>query len=64
MAQNPASAARSASTSTDGPCRQKSRASAIDGAGLGAFLGSGYGTMGFKPGNKLGHHFWGKFDPA
>ncbi|MCH5375962.1 MAG: hypothetical protein JJ992_18490, partial [Planctomycetes bacterium] len=31
---------------------------------LGAFLGGGYGTTGFKPGNKLGHYFWGKFDPA
>jgi hypothetical protein len=31
---------------------------------LGAFLGGGYGTTGFKPGSKLGHYFWGKFDPA
>lgn len=31
---------------------------------LGAFLGGGYGTTGYKPGNKLGHYFWGKFDPA
>ena len=31
---------------------------------LGAFLGGGYGTTGWKPGNKLGHYFWGKFDPA
>jgi len=31
---------------------------------LGAFLGAGYGTTGFKPGNKLGHYFWGKFDAA
>ncbi len=30
---------------------------------LGAFLGGGYGTTGFKPGNKTGHYFWGKFDP-
>lgn len=30
----------------------------------GAFLGGGYGTTGWKPGNKLGHYFWGKFDPA
>ena len=33
-------------------------------AHLGAFLGGGYGTTGFKPGSKLGHYFWGKFDPA
>ncbi len=32
-------------------------------AHLGTFLGGGYGTTGFKPGNKLGHYFWGKFDP-
>jgi hypothetical protein len=31
---------------------------------LGAFLGGGYGTTGFKPGNKLGHYFWGRFDPT
>jgi hypothetical protein len=30
---------------------------------LGAFLGGGYGTTGYKPGNKEGHYFWGKFDP-
>ncbi|MCI0463825.1 MAG: DUF5060 domain-containing protein [Gemmataceae bacterium] len=30
---------------------------------LGAFLGGGYGSTGWKPGNKLGHYFWGKFDP-
>lgn len=29
---------------------------------LGAFLGGGYGTSGYKSGNKLGHYFWGKFD--
>jgi hypothetical protein len=32
-------------------------------AHLGAFLGGGYGTTGFKPGNKLGHYFWGNFTP-
>jgi hypothetical protein len=32
-------------------------------AHLGAFLGGGYGSTGFKSGNKLGHYFWGKFDP-
>jgi hypothetical protein len=31
---------------------------------LGAFLGGGYATTGWKPGNKTGHYFWGKFDPA
>ncbi len=31
---------------------------------LGAFLGGGYGTTGFKTGNKTGHYFWGKFDPG
>jgi hypothetical protein len=31
---------------------------------LGTFLGGGYGTTGWKPGNKLGHYFWGGFDPA
>ena len=31
---------------------------------LGALLGGGYGTTGFKPGNKLGHYFWGNFNPA
>ena len=31
---------------------------------LGAFLGGGYGTTGWKPGNKLGHYFWGGFNPA
>jgi hypothetical protein len=30
---------------------------------LGAFLGGGYASTGFKSGNKLGHYFWGKFDP-
>jgi len=33
-------------------------------AHTGAFLGGGYGTTGWKTGNKLGHYFWGKFDPA
>ena len=33
-------------------------------AHLGAFLGGGYGTTGEKHGNKLGHYFWGHFDPA
>lgn len=32
-------------------------------AHLGAFLGGGYGSTGYKPGNKLGHYFWGRFDP-
>jgi hypothetical protein len=32
-------------------------------AHLGTFLGGGYGTTGWKPGNKLGHYFWGGFDP-
>lgn len=32
-------------------------------AHLGAFLGGGYGSTGWKSGNKLGHYFWGKFDP-
>jgi hypothetical protein len=31
---------------------------------LGAFLGGGYGTTGFKPGNKLGHYFYGGFNPT
>ena len=31
-------------------------------AHLGAFLGSGYGTTGYKPGEKTGHYFWGNFD--
>lgn len=31
---------------------------------LGAFLGGGYGSTGYKSGNKLGQYFWGKFDPA
>jgi hypothetical protein len=30
---------------------------------LGAFLGGGYGTTGYKPGNKLGHYFYGGFKP-
>lgn len=30
---------------------------------LGTFLGGGYGTTGWKPGNKLGHYFWGGFKP-
>lgn len=33
-------------------------------AHVGAFLGGGYGTTGWKTGSKLGHYFWGKFDPA
>jgi hypothetical protein len=32
-------------------------------AHLGAFLGGGYGSTGYKPGNKTGHYFWGAFDP-
>lgn len=32
-------------------------------AHLGAFLGGGYGTTGFKTGEKTGHYFWGGFDP-
>ncbi len=28
---------------------------------LGAFLGGGYGTTGYKPANKKGHYFWGNF---
>ena len=31
---------------------------------LGAFLGGGYASTGYKPGNKLGQYFWGNFDPA
>jgi hypothetical protein len=31
---------------------------------LGTFLGGGYGTTGWKPGNKLGHYFYGGFNPA
>lgn len=31
---------------------------------LGAFLGGGYGTTGYKPGNKLGHYFYGGFNPT
>jgi hypothetical protein len=31
-------------------------------AHLGAFLGGGYGTTGWKTGNKLGHYFWGGFN--
>jgi hypothetical protein len=31
---------------------------------LGAFLGGGYASTGEKRGNKLGHYFWGDFDPA
>ncbi|HEX8203950.1 MAG TPA: hypothetical protein VF590_25975, partial [Isosphaeraceae bacterium] len=33
-------------------------------AHLGVFLGGGYGTTGWKTGEKLGHYFWGGFDPA
>lgn len=29
---------------------------------LGTFLGGGYPTTGYKPGNKLGQYFWGGFD--
>lgn len=32
-------------------------------AHLGAFLGGGYGSTGWKYGNKLGHYFWGAFRP-
>lgn len=31
---------------------------------LGAFLGGGYATTGYKSGNKLGHYFAGNFDAA
>ena len=31
---------------------------------LGAFVGGGYASTGWKSGNKLGHYFWGGFDPA
>jgi hypothetical protein len=31
---------------------------------LGAFLGGGYGSTGWKSANKIGHYFAGKFDPA
>ena len=31
---------------------------------LGAFLGGGYGTTGWKPASKKGHYFWGAFKPA
>ncbi len=31
---------------------------------LGAFLGGGYGTTGYKPANKKGHYFWGNFKAA
>jgi len=31
---------------------------------LGAFLGGGYGTTGFKPTSKTGHYFWGGFTPS
>ena len=27
------------------------------------FLGGGYGSTGYKPGNKQGHYFWGRFNP-
>ncbi len=30
---------------------------------LGTFLGGGYPTTGYKPGAKVGHYFWGGFDP-
>ncbi|HUQ69921.1 MAG TPA: DUF5060 domain-containing protein [Planctomycetaceae bacterium] len=32
-------------------------------AHLGAFLGGGYASTGEKRGNKLGHYFWGHFNP-
>lgn len=31
---------------------------------LGAFLGGGYATTGFKPANKKGQYFWGRFSPT
>lgn len=31
---------------------------------LGAFLGGGYGSTGYKSANKLGHYFYGGFTPA
>jgi hypothetical protein len=31
---------------------------------LGAFLGGGYGTTGWKPASKKGHYFWGAFTPS
>lgn len=31
---------------------------------LGAFLGGGYGTTGWKPASKKGHYFWGAFEAA
>jgi hypothetical protein len=33
-------------------------------AHLGAFLGGGYGSTGYKSGEKTGQYFWGRFDPA
>src|SRR5262249_46506484 len=33
-------------------------------AHLGAFLGGGYGTTGYKSGQKMGQYFWGKLDAA
>jgi hypothetical protein len=32
-------------------------------AALGTFLGGGYSSVGYKPGNKTGHYFWGAFTP-
>lgn len=32
-------------------------------AHLGAFLGGGYGSTGYKTADKKGHYFWGGFDP-
>jgi hypothetical protein len=31
---------------------------------LGSFVGGGYASTGWKSGEKLGHYFWGGFDPA
>lgn len=31
---------------------------------LGAFLGGGYGSTGYKSAQKLGQYFWGRFDPS
>jgi len=33
-------------------------------AHLGAFLGGGYGTTGYKPASKKGHYFWGNFNAS
>jgi Domain of unknown function (DUF5060)/Protein of unknown function (DUF4038) len=42
---------------------QHSEADTVE-AHLGAFLGGGYGTTGWKPANKLGQYFWGNFNAA